>query len=287
MKSYSKKGKKISNEEFDLRILNSDFTRVDDYINTKTSIKFKCKKCDKVFKKKPKEFNKLKCDCNKRGEKYIKTLNDKGIKLLENYTNMRDSLLHECNTCENIFKSSPKSIKSSLYGCPVCSGKKFNLKKYKELLPNDILVEDNYINTNTKINHKCVKCGSSWKTKPNYILHMGTGCPNCSSSKGEKIISDILSNVGINYIKEHSVKIKESNYRFDFYLPDYGIYIEYDGIQHFKPIEYFGGEDYFMKIKESDRIKSKWVLDNEQVILRIPYTKNSEVSILEHIMEHL
>lgn len=28
---------------------------------------------------------------------------------------------------------------------------------------------------------------------------------------------------------------------FDFYLPDYNICIEYDGIQHFKPIEKWGG----------------------------------------------
>jgi len=31
---------------------------------------------------------------------------------------------------------------------------------------------------------------------------------------------------------------------FDFYLPNENICIEYDGIQHFKPIDYFGGVLY-------------------------------------------
>lgn len=32
---------------------------------------------------------------------------------------------------------------------------------------------------------------------------------------------------------------------FDFYLPYYNTCIEYDGVQHFKPIDYFGGEKEF------------------------------------------
>ena len=31
----------------------------------------------------------------------------------------------------------------------------------------------------------------------------------------------------------------------DFYLPDYNIFIEYNGEQHYVPIEHFGGELQF------------------------------------------
>lgn len=59
---YSKVGIKITNAQFDLRISGSNFYRIDDYINSKTSIRFGCKKCDKSFHRKPKAFNKLSFD---------------------------------------------------------------------------------------------------------------------------------------------------------------------------------------------------------------------------------
>lgn len=37
---------------------------------------------------------------------------------------------------------------------------------------------------------------------------------------------------------------------FDFYLPNQNLLIEYDGIQHFKPINFFGGEMGLKKHKK-------------------------------------
>ena len=43
----------------------------------------------------------------------------------------------------------------------------------------------------------------------------------------------------------------------DFYLPEYNIAIECQGIQHFKRIEYFGGEKSFKEQKNRDTIKKE------------------------------
>lgn len=43
----------------------------------------------------------------------------------------------------------------------------------------------------------------------------------------------------------------------DFYLPKYNIAIECQGIQHFKPINLFGGENGFQNTKERDIQKKK------------------------------
>lgn len=43
--------------------------------------------------------------------------------------------------------------------------------------------------------------------------------------------------------------------RFDIYLPSYNIAIEYQGIQHFKPVDLFGGEEGFKQTVERDRRK--------------------------------
>ena len=45
--------------------------------------------------------------------------------------------------------------------------------------------------------------------------------------------------------------------------------IEYDGLQHFKPIEFFGGEKTFLLTKEHDRIKNEYCEDNGIRMIRL------------------
>jgi len=271
MCNHSKKGTKLSNDEFDKKIKDSNFIRIDNYINTNTSITFQCKLCEKKYKKKPKEFKILKCKCVEYGNNYKKSIEIKNIILLENYVNAKHKLLHKCNNCGNEFISSPKVVKNSKYGCPVCSGKKFNIEKYKSLLPNNIKIIGDYKGTAEKTKHICEICGNKWDTKPNYIIHMGTNCPICNSSKGERNINNLLIDMGVNFIKEYTVKINNIKYRYDFYLKDYNILIEYDGIQHYKPIEFFGGTKQYNIIRKNDEIKTKWAIDNNFILIRIPY----------------
>ena len=43
----------------------------------------------------------------------------------------------------------------------------------------------------------------------------------------------------------------------DFYLPDYDIAIECQGIQHFQPVDYFGGEESLNNTKRRDKVKKE------------------------------
>ena len=63
---------------------------------------------------------------------------------------------------------------------------------------------------------------------------------------------------------------------FDFYLPDFNILIEYDGQQHFKPIDFAGkGEEWAIKnmleTQRRDNIKTQYCKDNNIKLIRIPY----------------
>ena len=49
---------------------------------------------------------------------------------------------------------------------------------------------------------------------------------------------------------------------FDFYLTDYNVCIEYDGRQHYKVNDFFGGEEAFEKLKINDAIKSEYCKNN-------------------------
>jgi very-short-patch-repair endonuclease len=117
---------------------------------------------------------------------------------------------------------------------------------------------------------------------------MGSGCPICKSSKGERKINNALISYGIKYIKEYNINISNINYRFDFYLPKENTFIEFDGIQHFKPIDYFGGKEAFLKIKESDEIKNLYCEENNINIIRVDYKDTNEdiKTKLKHILSN-
>ena len=92
-------------------------------------------------------------------------------------------------------------------------------------------------------------------------------------SYGEKKVFDFLKLSNINFIYNKSVLDcrHNSKLRFDFYLPYDNLCIEYDGIQHYKPIDFFGGDDEFQKTKMRDEIKNIFCKVNGIKLIRIPY----------------
>jgi hypothetical protein len=62
--------------------------------------------------------------------------------------------------------------------------------------------------------------------------------------------------------------------RFDFYLPGYNTCVEFDGIQHFKPVNYWGGQLAFESRCRNDHIKNSFCADNNINLIRIKYDDN-------------
>lgn len=56
---------------------------------------------------------------------------------------------------------------------------------------------------------------------------------------------------------------------FDVYLPEYEIAVEYQGIQHTQPVEYFGGEEAFKKNQERDKRKKKLSKENGVALIEV------------------
>ena len=70
----------------------------------------------------------------------------------------------------------------------------------------------------------------------------GKGCPKCKLSKMEKEWIDYLSDNKIVYdyqYKPSFLKQGRSQLSLDFYLPDYNIAIECQGLQHFTYVKFF------------------------------------------------
>lgn len=112
-------------------------------------------------------------------------------------------------------------------------------------------------------------CGHVYETSYSKILE-GSKCPNCVYSRGEKAVADVLDSLSIEYTREHSFEYLGRK-RFDFFIPSLNIAIEYDGEQHYKSIDAWGGEEYLESVRQSDALKNDFCEYMVIDLLRIPY----------------
>lgn len=84
-----------------------------------------------------------------------------------------------------------------------------------------------------------------------------SGCPTCKESVGEREVRLFLERRGLEFTREY--KLPPYKYRWDFYVPQYDLYIEYNGIQHYMPVERFGGMEGHLSCVERDKQKQELV----------------------------
>jgi very-short-patch-repair endonuclease len=107
----------------------------------------------------------------------------------------------------------------------------------------------------------------------------GRGCHKCSASKGETRIASVLSNVGVLF--ESEKRFERCKYKkplpFDFYVSSHNLLIEYDGEQHYKARDFFGGDKGLGKTQKKDAIKTAFAKEHGFNLLRIPYTEYARI----------
>lgn len=137
-----------------------------------------------------------------------------------------------------------------------------------------------YINTKTPVEIICPIHGIFWQT-PNVHLSNKSGCPKCSISKGEEFIMNLLNNNNIKFTYNYKIDIDSNinHYGYaliDFYLPDYNLFIEYNGEQHYIAKEYFGGELQLQRQKSRDEYVRQYCNKNNIKLLEIKYNMKYE-----------
>lgn len=102
-----------------------------------------------------------------------------------------------------------------------------------------------------------------------------------SESVYESIIGDILDGNDINYEQEHRI---ETNNRFlylDFFIKEFNIAIEYDGVQHTKGN--WNDDEYSTR----DSLKNIYCKQQGIILIRVPYTKKSVTDIITVLNKYI
>ncbi|MBE6824386.1 MAG: hypothetical protein E7513_03460 [Ruminococcaceae bacterium] len=71
--------------------------------------------------------------------------------------------------------------------------------------------------------------------------------------------------------RPHYLKTKTGNMSYDVYICGLNIAIEYQGKQHFEPVEYFGGKEHYEKQVERDKLKLRLSKENGIKLVYINY----------------
>lgn len=103
------------------------------------------------------------------------------------------------------------------------------------------------------------------------------GCGKFKSRR-ESLIEQELIDLGVNYTYQKRIPdCKRINVLpIDFFIEGQDKAIEYDGQQHFYPIEHWGGNAAFVSTQERDAAKTQYCNNNHIQLLRLPYTLTDE-----------
>jgi len=298
--------KKLTKEEFIIKAINIHSDEYDyslvNYINNQIKIDIICLKHG-MFKQKPN--NHLnghicpKCSAIKKMEKNKKYFITKAINIHGNKYDYSNIDYMGALSCVNIvcpthgvFQQYANNHLSG-QGCPKCGIKKRNIgnrlgikkfiEKAKKVHGNKYDYSNvNYISTSDYVIIICPEHGTFVQFPNNHLK--GCGCPLCKESIGEKKIAEFLLKNSIKFEREKKFdnckNIKKL--AFDFYLPEQKTLIEFDGVQHFLPFDYYGGEERLCRQKINDNIKDEFAKMNNYNLLRIKYDKLNEINnILE------
>ena len=302
-------GKRKTTEEFKKELIGRNIELLDEYINNKIPIRFRCLVCGNIWEARPNNilsnYGCPVCGRRKSAQSRTKTVETfiEQANLVHNNFYTYDKAIYKRDdqkltiTCpiHGDFEQLPTNHLQG-HGCPKCSADQTieRLTYTKEaFIEKAILIHNNkysyddveYVDCRTPVLIKCPVHGD-FEQIPYYHLQ-GHGCPKCAGSSGEQYIITLLNNLNVPYKYQHRITVNNQLLVIDFYIEynNSNYYIEYNGEQHYIPIEHFGGKLKFERQVNRDTMLRDYCKDNNINLVEIPYTM-SRTDILD-LLEHL
>lgn len=129
----------------------------------------------------------------------------------------------------------------------------------------------------------CPLCGNSFAAMPAKIMSCHTTSCGCMiRSSRERMIESYLNEIHARFKKQ----VRFDDCRHIYTLPfDFAIYndfddliclIEYDGEQHFRPVDLWGGKEGYEATKIRDAIKNEYCKNHSIKLIRVNYQNTEE-----------
>lgn len=278
--------------------------------NTRETKLYKCKYCGEMFYVKDSEINSVlycssRCKREQKNKRARETREKKktickvcGKTFIRNGAQKlcSNECRYETRICKNCGKefrtvySSSKKFCSRR--CAKIKERKSHEQYYKEfsrIHKGQVVPITKYNGNKHDITIYCLECNKKTTRRADRFVRDRQGCEHCGRqlSVGEKIIEQYLIDNDVKYESQYIPKsFGDIKYRYDFaILNEDGTVlklIEYDGRQHFEPVEDFGGEKEFKKQVERDVFKERAAREKGIELIRISYKeKNNIYKILE------
>ena len=245
-------------------------------------------------------FEKLADQCRKTQDEYITELAIKNptVKIVGEYVNADTPTRHYCEIHQVFWDISPSAALQG-QGCQNCKSDRIGdaLRKSEEqyveelsIVNPNIALRGKYKGASAQTPHECLIHSFLWTPAPTSILR-GHGCPKCNESKGERQITFWLEqNKMINIPQKRFIDCCDTKpLPFDFYIPDLNVCIEYQGEQHYHPVN-FGGisdeeaYDNFVKTQRHDEIKRNYCIANDIKLICIPYWEDIDEYLNKNLL---
>ena len=120
-------------------------------------------------------------------------------------------------------------------------------------------------------------CGNDCEVDVHSLKKGNTTSCGCIVSKGEELLKDIFNELNIKFISQYTFEDcinprTKAKLKFDFYLPEYNILIEYDGAQHYKVSGKWNDTNEKLQERQyRDELKNTFCYKKHFTLIRIPY----------------
>lgn len=148
-------------------------------------------------------------------------------------------------------------------------------------------------NDGQRVWHCKCSCGNETDVRAGALRGNRIKSCGCKTSKGNLYIRELLISKKIDFKQEYSFedlyyKSQDFPLKFDFAIfknDQLVMLIEYNGIQHYKPIDFFGGEQNFINQIERDNLKKEYCIKHNIPLKIIKYNENIEQKIGDFLNE--
>lgn len=182
-------------------------------------------------------------------------------------------------------------------GCPACALEEASKRNRKD---QNLFIEQasklhfnkydyslvEYKNSASPIIITCPKHGN-FNQLPTVHLDQRCGCPRCTSLRGEMEVQEYLQTLNLRFNQQQMFNECRDKRRlkFDFFLPDHGILIEYNGLQHYRTVPLLKySKQALLDIKRKDEIKQQFAKEKGLHLIVVPFNANTHTYLDRHLI---